>query len=72
MSAREQQLVDCLLQGKSNREIAKALELTEKTVKHYMTNLMTKLNVKSRLEVVVAAQALKNGEMSPAEVDASE
>ena len=72
LSAREQQLVDCLLQGKSNREIAKALELTEKTVKHYMTNLMTKLNVKSRLEVVVAAQALKNGEMSPAEVDASE
>lgn len=70
LSAREQQLVDCLLQGKSNREIAKALELTEKTVKHYMTNLMTKLNVKSRLEVVVAAQALKGSDL--ASLDASD
>ena len=51
--------VDCLFEGMSNKEIARALELTEKTVKHYMTNLMNKLKVKSRLEVVLAAGKLR-------------
>lgn len=59
LSPREQQLVDCLFEGMSNKEIARALELTEKTVKHYMTNLMNKLKVKSRLEVVLAAGKLR-------------
>jgi DNA-binding NarL/FixJ family response regulator len=59
LSPREQQLVDCLFEGMSNKEIARALQLTEKTVKHYMTNLMNKLKVKSRLEVVLAARKLR-------------
>ncbi|MBN9315713.1 MAG: response regulator transcription factor [Devosia sp.] len=59
LSPREQQLLDCLLEGMSNKEIARKLELTEKTVKHYMTNLMNKLKVKSRLEVVLAAPRLR-------------
>jgi DNA-binding NarL/FixJ family response regulator len=58
LSAREQQIVKCLLEAKSNKEIARTLGLSEKTVKHYMTNLMTKLRVKSRLEVVLAAQSM--------------
>jgi len=62
LSAREQQLVDCLLEGQTNKEIARTLALTEKTVKHYMTNLMTKLQVKNRLEVVLAAKRLKGGD----------
>lgn len=61
LSGRERQLVRCLLEGKSNKEIATALRLTEKTVKHYMTNLMGKLHVHSRLEVVVAAQRWADG-----------
>lgn len=67
LSAREIQIVECLFEAKSNKEIARTLELSEKTVKHYMTNLMNKLKVKSRLEVVLAAQALRseslNGQM---------
>ena len=62
LSEREQQLVQCLLEGKTNKEIARTLALTEKTVKHYMTNLMNKLQVKNRLEVVLAAQNLKRAE----------
>lgn len=58
LSPREKQLARALLQGKSNREIAAQLQLTEKTVKHYMTNLMTKLGVKNRLEAAMAAQRL--------------
>ena len=65
LSAREQQLVDCLLEGQTNKEIARTLALTEKTVKHYMTNLMTKLQVKNRLEVVLAAKKMK----SPSDFD---
>jgi DNA-binding NarL/FixJ family response regulator len=58
LSAREKQLVECLLEAKSNKEIAHTLQLTEKTVKHYMTNLMNKLKVRSRVEVVIAARSL--------------
>jgi DNA-binding NarL/FixJ family response regulator len=58
LSVRERQLVDCLLAGMSNREIAGCLALTEKTIKHYMTSVMNKLNAKSRLEVAVAARRL--------------
>jgi DNA-binding NarL/FixJ family response regulator len=58
LSAREQQIVQCLFEAKSNKEIARTLNLTEKTVKHYMTNLMNKLRVKNRLEVVLAAQKM--------------
>ncbi|WP_423068214.1 LuxR C-terminal-related transcriptional regulator [Devosia sp. CN2-171] len=58
LSAREQQIVQCLFEAKSNKEIARTLNLTEKTVKHYMTNLMNKLRVKNRLEVVLAAQRM--------------
>ena len=59
LSARERQLLDCLMQGNTNKEIASTLKLTEKTVKHYMTNLMNKLQVKNRVEVVLAAQRLR-------------
>jgi DNA-binding NarL/FixJ family response regulator len=62
LSGRERQLVESLLKGWSNKEIATALGLTEKTVKHYMTNLMVKLQVHSRLEVVVAAQQWADGQ----------
>lgn len=59
LSAREMQLVECLFEAKTNKEIARKLQLSEKTIKHYMTNLMNKLKVKSRLEVVLATQALR-------------
>ncbi|MEO7223952.1 MAG: response regulator transcription factor [Devosia sp.] len=56
LSAREVQLLQCLLEAMTNRQIAAKLDLTEKTVKHYMTNLMNKLKVRSRLEVVLEAR----------------
>lgn len=59
LSPREHQLVQCLLEAKSNKEIARTLNLSEKTVKHYMTNLMSKLKVRSRLEVVLAARRFR-------------
>ena len=51
----------CLHQARTNKEIASDLGLTERTVKHYMTVLMQKLNVRNRVEVAIAAQNLRRG-----------
>lgn len=66
LSVREEQIVRLLLCGKQNRETARSLDLSEKTVKSYMTNLMTKLHARNRLEVVIAAQKLKPADFSSA------
>jgi DNA-binding NarL/FixJ family response regulator len=60
LSIREEQIVRLLLKGKTNKEIAVAINISEKTVKHYMTILMQKLQVRNRLEVVIAAQKLND------------
>ncbi len=59
LSIRENQIVRLLLRGKTNREIAVTLTISERTVKHYMTALMQKLQVRNRTEVVLAAQKLQ-------------
>jgi DNA-binding NarL/FixJ family response regulator len=56
---------DCCC-GKTNKEIAIALNISEKTVKNYMTILMQKLNARNRLEVVIAAQAFTEHELGDA------
>lgn len=58
LSVREEQVVRLLISGKTNREIAGELGIGEKTVKHYMTVLMQKLQVRNRLEVAMAAQTM--------------
>lgn len=62
LSIREDQIVRLLLRGKTNREIALTLKISERTVKHYMTALMQKLQVRNRTEVVLAAQKLQSDE----------
>jgi len=62
LSTREDQIVQFLLGGKTNKEIASKLGITERTVKHYMTVLMQKLNARNRVEVVIAAQNLRRGQ----------
>ncbi|MHB8303091.1 MAG: response regulator transcription factor [Acidobacteriaceae bacterium] len=47
-TAREQQVLDLLLEGKSNREIATRLDIEERTVKSYVAKLMAKVGVKNR------------------------
>jgi len=42
--------------GLTNREIGERLYLAEKTVKHYMTNVLQKLHVRSRVEAALLAQ----------------
>ncbi len=40
----------------SNKEIARAFNCTERTVKHHMTNIMQKLNVRNRVQVALKYQ----------------
>lgn len=58
LSSREQQVTDLLMKGKTNREIAATLKISEKTVKHYMTVLMQKMHARNRVEVVLAVQQM--------------
>jgi DNA-binding NarL/FixJ family response regulator len=58
LSKREEQVLRLLMSGKTNREIAASIGIGEKTVKHYMTILMQKLQAKNRIEAVIAAQSL--------------
>ena len=56
LSRREDQIVQHLLLGGTNKEIAANLRLTEKTVKNYMTSVMQKLQVRNRVQLVLEAQ----------------
>jgi DNA-binding NarL/FixJ family response regulator len=55
LSARELDVVGCLAEGLTNREIAQRLTLTEHTVKNYLFRIFDKLGVSSRVEVVLYA-----------------
>jgi DNA-binding NarL/FixJ family response regulator len=56
LTRREQQLLDGIAQGWRNDRIATELNLTEPTVRHYVSNLYTKLDISSRGETVVWAK----------------
>ncbi len=55
LSEREQRVLDLVATGKSNKDIAAALEITEATVKGHMTNVLGKLGVTDRTQAVITA-----------------
>jgi len=55
LNERERQILEKLAIGMSNREIADDIYLSEKTVKHYMTNIMHKLHVSNRVQAAIKA-----------------
>ena len=55
LSSRELQVFFLLGAGKSNRVIALAMGITERTVKAHVTSMMAKLQVESRLQAGLAA-----------------
>lgn len=58
ISAREQQVLQSLNAGLSNREIAAALSIAECTVKTHLTNVYRKLGVNNRVRAVAQAKTL--------------
>src|SRR5262249_12994419 len=55
LSAREVEVVNCLAEGLSNREIAERLNLSRHTVKNYMFRIFDKVGVSSRVELLFCA-----------------
>lgn len=56
LTPREREILESLAAGLSNKEIGEKLFLSEKTVKHYMTNVLQKLQVRNRVEAALLAQ----------------
>jgi DNA-binding NarL/FixJ family response regulator len=56
LSRREEDILKLVAIGKSNREVGEALDLQEKTVKHYMTSILQKLQVRNRVEAAMLAR----------------
>ena len=53
LSPREKDVVGLLLQGKSNKQIALALGLSERTVEFHLNNIYAKMQVGSRVELIL-------------------
>jgi len=56
LTDREREILHLVAQGLTNREIGQQLYLSEKTIKHYMTNVLQKLQVHSRVQAALLAQ----------------
>lgn len=56
LSKREEDILKLVAEGQSNKEVGRALDLQEKTVKHYMTAILQKLHVRNRVEAAVMAR----------------
>lgn len=54
LSSREQDVVNLLLEGKSNKLIASSLHISERTVEFHLKNIFAKYRVNSRVELVLA------------------
>lgn len=55
LTEREQEVLRCVSSGASNREVAAALHISENTAKFHMKNILDKLHLRNRAEVVAYA-----------------
>jgi two-component system, NarL family, nitrate/nitrite response regulator NarL len=55
LTEREHEILSLIAAGTSNKEIGLQLHLTEKTVKHYVTNILQKLQVHNRVQAAILA-----------------
>ncbi len=60
LTSREKEVFASLARGMSNKEIARTFNCTERTVKHHMTNIMQKLNVRNRVQAALKFQAQRH------------
>jgi DNA-binding NarL/FixJ family response regulator len=55
LTQREQDVLEQIVRGKSNKEIGSALDISEATVKTHINNLLSKLGVEDRTQAATAA-----------------
>src|SRR5699024_12877840 len=59
LTKRECEVLQLLSEGQSNRTVSETLEISEKTVKNHVSNILQKMNVNDRTQAVVTA--IRNG-----------
>ena len=62
LTAREKNVFELLITGKTTKEIATTLKISEKTVRNHISNVMQKLGVKARSCAVI--ELIKLNEIS--------
>ena len=72
LSQREREVLELVAAGLSNQEIGDRLGLAEKTIKHYMTSILGKLQVRSRVEAALLAykEGMARGPEAEAQTEA--
>ncbi|MGZ4110259.1 MAG: response regulator [Actinomycetota bacterium] len=55
LTAREEEILRLVADGRTNRDMAAALSISEATVKFHMTNILAKLHLENRAQVVAYA-----------------
>jgi two-component system NarL family response regulator len=55
LTRREQEVLETIAAGKSNREIASSLDVSEETVKTHLNSLFSKLDVADRTQAAITA-----------------
>ena len=59
LSEQERKILDLIAEGCTNRQIGQRLHLAEKTVKNYVSNMLSKLDMERRTEAAVFAARLE-------------
>ncbi|MGH8889600.1 MAG: response regulator [Acidothermaceae bacterium] len=65
LTEQERRILDLIGEGLTNRQIGERLYLAEKTVKNYVSNLLSKLGMQRRTQAAVLASKLKTDGESP-------
>jgi two-component system nitrate/nitrite response regulator NarL len=60
LTGREHEILERVAAGLSNKRVALELKLQEKTVKHHMTRILSKLNVQNRTEAAMLLRDAKD------------
>ncbi len=55
LTARELEVIETIVAGYTNKDIAQKFSISEQTVKHHLSNIFNKLGVSNRLELVLFA-----------------
>ena len=69
LTEQERKILDLIAEGMTNRQIGERLFLAEKTVKNYVSNLLSKLGMERRTEAAVFAARLPTKRRTDAPLD---
>ena len=65
LSEQEQRILDLIAEGKTNKEIAQEVYLSDKTVKNYVSSILSKLNLRRRSEAAAFIARKRSSNPSP-------